>query len=76
MVNLMFWITERLLAPHTKPTKPPYLDAYELEKSGVSNSEPFVVEFEGDDDPQNPKNWPRWKKVTTTAMVAFLVFQV
>lgn len=31
-------------------------------------------EWEGADDPENPLNWPAWKKVYHITMVGFLCF--
>ncbi|SPO02059.1 related to multidrug resistant protein [Cephalotrichum gorgonifer] len=33
-----------------------------------------IVQWDGPDDPQNPYNWPRWKKVTTCALVSSFTF--
>lgn len=31
-------------------------------------------DWDGPDDPENPMNWPVWKKVYHTTMVGFLCF--
>ena len=28
----------------------------------VESSEPREVTWDGDNDPENPRNWPKWKK--------------
>jgi hypothetical protein len=33
-----------------------------------------VVDWEGPDDPQNPRNWPAWKRLTQVVLAtAFLL---
>jgi hypothetical protein len=33
-----------------------------------------VVDWDGPDDPQNPRNWPAWKRLTQVALAsAFLL---
>ena len=38
--------------------------------------DPNIVEWDGPDDPQNPMNWPFWKKATFTAALSGLTFVV
>ncbi|PWY95924.1 MFS general substrate transporter [Aspergillus sclerotioniger CBS 115572] len=35
-----------------------------------------VVDWWGDDDPENPQNWPQWKKVVVTVEICLLTFSV
>lgn len=33
-----------------------------------------VVDWDGPDDPQNPRNWPQWKRITQVVLAsAFLL---
>lgn len=36
--------------------------------------DPNVVDFEGDNDTENPFNWPTWKKGRQLALMAFNTF--
>lgn len=35
-----------------------------------------LVDWYGPDDPENPQNWPYWKKVMTTGLICLLTFSV
>lgn len=37
-------------------------------------SDPNVVWWDGPDDPENPMNWPSWRKVLTCTIISFLTF--
>lgn len=37
-------------------------------------SDPNIVWWDGPDDPQNPMNWPSWRKVLTCFIISFLTF--
>jgi len=37
-------------------------------------SDPFLVDWDGPSDPQNPYNWPTWRKVTNCGLVSLLTF--
>ncbi|KAH7037040.1 major facilitator superfamily domain-containing protein [Microdochium trichocladiopsis] len=37
-------------------------------------SDPFLVDWDGPDDPQNPFNWPTWVKATNCGLVSALTF--
>jgi hypothetical protein len=39
-----------------------------------SNKGPILSEWNSDDDPGNPENWPTWKKVFHTAIPALYGF--
>jgi hypothetical protein len=55
-------------------------------ESGAGEAQPRVgsplrpvvtaQDWTGPDDPENPHNWPLWKRVYTTAVVAFVAFAV
>ncbi|KAK9458829.1 major facilitator superfamily domain-containing protein [Lipomyces oligophaga] len=48
-------------------------------RRGMSRQEtrdPYIVGWDGDDDPENPFNWPSWKKWTITILVALVTFNV
>lgn len=32
-----------------------------------------VVDWDGPDDPQNPMNWPAWKRLTQVAFASFFL---
>jgi hypothetical protein len=34
----------------------------------------FVVDWDGDDDPENPLNWPSRRKATNIALLSCLTF--
>lgn len=36
--------------------------------------DPNVVWWDGPDDPENPMNWPSWRKVLTCTIISFLTF--
>lgn len=39
------------------------LDAQQIKPGGELKSEaPAEVGWDGENDPQNPRNWPKWKK--------------
>ncbi|KAI3390895.1 hypothetical protein diail_8440 [Diaporthe ilicicola] len=37
-------------------------------------SDPNIVWWDGPDDPENPMNWPSWRKVLTCTIISFLTF--
>lgn len=37
-------------------------------------SDPFLVDWDGPSDPQNPYNWPTWQKMTNCGLVSLLTF--
>lgn len=37
-------------------------------------SDPNIVWWDGPDDPENPMNWPSWRKVLTCCIISFLTF--
>lgn len=41
---------------------------------GDDNNDPNVVWWDGDDDPENPYNWPTWRKVANCVIISFLTF--
>nr|XP_036581583.1 bicyclomycin resistance [Colletotrichum truncatum]KAF6789934.1 bicyclomycin resistance [Colletotrichum truncatum] len=41
---------------------------------GESSEDENVVWWDGDDDPQNPYNWPTWKKVMTCTLISAMTF--
>ena len=56
------------------------IEQKDLEKSlddkldGEAEQDPFLVDWDGDDDPQNPLNFSRRKKVSLMVMIAALAF--
>lgn len=40
----------------------------------LPDPEQFVVEFTGSNDPLHPQNWPLWKKITISAILAYTTF--
>jgi DHA1 family multidrug resistance protein-like MFS transporter len=42
------------------------------ESSTVEDTNPFLVDWNGPDDIENPKNWPRWKKGLVVFQAMFL----
>lgn len=39
-----------------------------------AGDEPNIVWWDGDDDPENPYNWPTWRKVVNCCIISFLTF--
>lgn len=35
-----------------------------------------LVGWNGDTDPENPRNWPMWLKIWSTCMISFLTFSI
>ncbi|KAL2312290.1 Transporter mfs1 [Schizosaccharomyces pombe] len=51
--------------------------SFDDEKTNQVNSEGLIiVTWDGEDDPENPKNWPLWAKLVVTFDVCFLTFAV
>jgi hypothetical protein len=51
----------------------------DLEKETVTQDDeikedPNIVDFDGPDDPENPFNWPTWKKGRQLALMSFNTF--
>lgn len=44
----------------------------DVEKQATDNV--VLVEFDGPDDPENPFNWPTWKKGRQLVLMAFNTF--
>ncbi|KAH8766634.1 bicyclomycin resistance protein [Diaporthe sp. PMI_573] len=40
----------------------------------AGESDPNIVWWDGPDDPENPMNWPSWRKVLTCVIISFLTF--
>lgn len=40
----------------------------------TGDSDPNIVDWDGDDDTQNPYNWPTWLKVLNCGMISMLTF--
>ncbi|CRK32519.1 hypothetical protein BN1708_005779, partial [Verticillium longisporum] len=40
----------------------------------VEETDPNVVFWDGDDDPENPYNWPTWRKIVNCALISLLTF--
>ncbi|KKY26274.1 putative mfs multidrug [Phaeomoniella chlamydospora] len=43
---------------------------------GDEEKDANIVVWDGEDDPDNPRNWPTWRKVSTTAVASLAVFAV
>ncbi|KAF4827051.1 Efflux pump radE [Colletotrichum tropicale] len=41
---------------------------------GETSEDENVVWWDGDDDPQNPYNWPTWRKVMTCTLISAMTF--
>lgn len=39
-----------------------------------STYDPNIVDWDGDDDPENPYNWPTWRKVVNCIIISLLTF--
>lgn len=46
------------------------------EKGEEDNNGEILVDWEGDDDPENPKNWPIWRKAFVIVMVGLLTVSI
>lgn len=49
-------------------------DSDELRKSISKDGDPYLVEFNGPDDPEHPYNWPNSKKIIVTSAIMILTF--
>lgn len=64
---------------HSKP--PVSEDGHHNQKFSESNQAPVeretkdnIVDWDGPDDPENPRNWPSWKRMTQVILAsAFLL---
>lgn len=62
------------------PDAPAASDGQDIEKSIETNEQTTppidgnTVGWDGDDDPNDPYNWPTWQKVTNCATISFLTF--
>jgi hypothetical protein len=58
--------------------EPNALENRNEEKQVVSNgsqeNDPNVVDWEGPDDPENPMNWPHWRKIIAVGIVSAITF--
>ncbi|KXJ87970.1 major facilitator superfamily domain-containing protein [Microdochium bolleyi] len=45
-----------------------------LDEADASEDESLVVWWDGDDDPQNPYNWPLWQKVVNCSLMSIMTF--
>lgn len=46
------------------------------EKDIEGGNHQYLVGWNGDNDPENPRNWPMWLKVWSTSMISFLTFAI
>ena len=46
----------------------------DLKSNGSNSSEDHIIFWDGEDDPQNPYNWPRWLKVLNCVLISGLTF--
>lgn len=44
------------------------------ETDAAAEDDPNVVFWYGPDDPENPYNWPTWRKITLCAIISFMTF--
>ncbi|KAG7195631.1 uncharacterized protein KQ657_003398 [Scheffersomyces spartinae] len=44
--------------------------------SGIEKEDLIIVDWDGEDDPENPQNWPTYQKVIFASLVGFLTFSV
>lgn len=40
----------------------------------VTDHDPNIVWWDGENDPENPYNWPRWRRVTICVLISLLTF--
>lgn len=52
----------------------PQDDAKDAQAVVEGESDPNLVWWDGPDDPENPMNWPSWRKVLTCTIISFLTF--
>lgn len=57
-----------------RPVDPSALEKQPLEAANDSSDDENVVDWDGDDDPKNPFNWPTWRKVLNCFLVSALSF--
>lgn len=79
-------VTEKHLETHTDMSSSNGAAAPDPEKGGIperqhgtpgnddDHNDPNLVDWDGDDDPENPYNWPTWRKVIICVMVSLLTF--
>ncbi|RPA94396.1 benomyl/methotrexate resistance protein [Choiromyces venosus 120613-1] len=46
----------------------------EVEEEDAASINPDIVDWDGPDDPENPMNWPRWRKVVAVGIVSGITF--
>lgn len=44
------------------------------DEGGTSEDEANIVWWDGDDDPENPYNWPLWRKAVNCGLISLLCF--
>lgn len=43
------------------------------QKATEQETKDIVVDWEGSDDPQNPRNWPTWKRLIQVVLVSLFL---
>jgi hypothetical protein len=46
------------------------------DKEGSGPERTDVVDWDSPNDPENPMNWPKWKRIGHVALVSIIVFLV
>ena len=61
----------------TGPESSPSISEKDLRESKAERTpDPNIVDWDGDDDPQNPLNWPsakKWRNIAVVASLALLM---
>lgn len=66
------------IAEHDEPAVPVGGIASEksisTEQEEQADQDPNIVDWDGPDDPENPMNWPTWRKVLAIGIVSAITF--
>lgn len=71
---------EKLNPQHSTADRRSLTESRDLEQGtspgalGETDKDPNIVWWDGDDDPENPYNWPLWRTVTIAVLISFLTF--
>ncbi|VUC30762.1 unnamed protein product [Clonostachys rosea] len=63
--------SSRTLAP-ANPKDPPVINDSSAEEGVEASDDENKVWWTGDDDPENPHNWPVWRKYSNSALISLL----
>lgn len=59
--------------PETTDVEKGQKDCVQTQSDGTVD-DPDVIGWDGDDDPENPYNWPSWRKVVNCIIISLLTF--